>query len=122
MGKADVLDAGHQLAAARGLLNFHLHLAGIGPPLLPGQPHSFQGPHAAFVAGAASFDACADPDFFLGELLIKQVVLLLLSGEEFLLAFEKGVVVTRPIKQLPAVNFQDPRRQLAEKHAIVGDE
>ena len=122
VGERHVLGMRRQVAAAQFLLQFHAHLARGRPPLLAFAPHLLQGPHAAFVARPPGLDALADPGFLLGQLLVEQGVLLLLGGQRRFLAFQKRVVIARPVEQLAAVELQDPAGQLAEEHAVVGHE
>ena len=97
-------------------------LAGGRLPLAADLPHLLQGPDAAFIAGASGLDALTNPGLFLCQLLVEQRVLSLLGNQRGLLAFEERRVVARPIEEPAAIDFEDPRGQLAEEHAVVRDE
>ena len=42
--------------------------------------------------------------------------------QDFVAALEKRRIVAGPVVELPAVELDDSRRQLFQKHPVVGDE
>ena len=81
-----------------------------------------QGADPAFVARAPGLDARADPDLFLGQLLVELGVLPGLGLQGRLLAIQVRRVVARPAREPAAVEFQDAGRHFAEQGPIVRDE
>ena len=81
-----------------------------------------QGPNAPFVARAAGLDALANPDLFFGQPLIEQRILLFLGRQGVGLAQQERVVIARPIEQPAAIDLQNARGQVLQKHAIVRHE
>ena len=120
--KRHSLQGGHERTAPLRLVDLERHAAHHVPALPALPPHRLQRPHPPLVAGAAGLDAGADPGLFLGELLVKQRVLLLLRRKCLLLAEQKRVVVARPVEQSAAVDLQDAGGHAAEKRPVVGDE
>ncbi len=72
------------------------------------------------VSRPPGLDLAADPDLFLGQPLVEQRPLGGLGLQGRLLADEERVVIAGPARQHAAVEFDDPRGQLAQQHAVVG--
>jgi len=77
VGIADIFGFDHQSARTAVLLDLHLDLAGLLAPLPPQIAQALEGPHPAFIAGAARLDPLPDPLLLLGQFFIKGGVLLL---------------------------------------------
>ncbi len=117
-----MLSDNHLLA---GLLRrFHLERrpALLFPALAALGAQGLQRPHAAFVAGATGLDALANPNFFLGQLLVEQRVGSFLGRHLLLLVHQKAGVVAVPVDQVATVQFQNPCGQVLQECTVVGDE
>ena len=79
--------------------------------------HLLQGPHPAFVPRPPGLNSGADPDLFLGQLLVELGPLPGLGLQHGLLAAQIGLVVARPARQPAAVEVENARGQLAQQHA-----
>ena len=116
VGERDSFDVGHQRAAALTFLNGKLHLARRALPLgTRCWRICFERSHAPFVAGAAGFDPLPNPDFFLGQSFVEQLVLLFFGVQRGFFADQKRVVIARPVEQPPAIDLQNAGRQLAQE-------
>ena len=82
----------------------------------------FERSHSSLIPDVACFDSLANPDFFFSQLLVEQRFLLSFGLQGCGFTSEKRGVVTSPIEQPGSFNFDDPRRQALQEHAIVGDE
>ena len=105
-----------------GLLDLHFHVAGALAALAADFAEGLQGADPAFVAGPPGLDARADPDLFLGQLLVELGVLPGLGFQGRLFAIQVRRVVARPAREPAAVEFQDAGRHFAEQGPIVRDE
>ena len=117
-----LFDLGHQRAAPLAGLDVELRGADLVAPLAPLDPQLLERPHAAFVARAAGLDPLANPDFFLGQLLVEQRVLLFLGRQRRFLAHQERRVVARPVEQPAAVDLENPRGQRLQERAVVRHE
>ena len=122
VAEMELLGLDHQPARALGLLDLHFHVAGPLAAVAADFAQGLQGADPAFVARAAGLDAGADPDLFLGQLLVELGVLPGLGLQGRLLAIQVGRVVARPTREPAAVEFQDAGRHFAEQGPIVRHE
>src|SRR5690606_24396572 len=95
------------LAGGLALGGLHAHVAGQFAALGAFHAHGLEPAHAAFVAGAASLDALADPGFLLRQQLVEARVLLRLGVEPLLAAALVVGPVARPAGDLAAVDLDD---------------
>ena len=63
-----------------------------------------------------------DPHFFLGQPLVKELLLPGLGVQDLIAALEERRIVAGPVVELAAVELDDSRGQLFQKHPVVGDE
>ena len=82
----------------------------------------FERSHAALVACPACFDALANPDFFLGQLLVEKGVLSIFLFVTFRPLREVVAVAAGPAAQLAAIDIDDPRRDFLDEAPIVSHE
>ena len=119
---ADILRLDHLASRVLRRTGLHAHVAGLVASLAAFAAHRFEPAHAAFVARAAGLDALADPDFFLGQLLVEQRIRLRFGVQAFFAPAQVVLVVAGPTGQGSAIDLDDARRQRTHEAAIVGDE
>ena len=78
--------------------------------------------NASLVARSPRLDARPNPDFLLRQLLVELRPLARLGGQRRFLANEIRVVIGAPVHEPAAIELDDPRREAAQKRAIVRDE
>ena len=122
VGESDVLRLDHQPAGPLGLLDLHAHLARLVAAGAADFAQLLQRPHAAFVPRAPGLDSRANPDLFLGQLLVELGPLPGLGLQGRLFALQIRLVVARPTREPAAVEFDDARGQPAQERPIVRDE
>ncbi len=105
--EVEFLGLDHQPAGALGLLDLHLHVARAIAARAADLPQGLQGADPAFVAGAPGLDSGANPDLFLGQLLVELGVLPRFGLQDRLFALQVGRVVARPACEPAAVEFQN---------------
>ena len=88
-------------------------------PLLP---HGHQRADAPFVARPPRLDALAQPRFLFRQALVELVLRDRFVGQPLVLLSQERRVVARPRGELPAVDFDDPRRDALEERAVVSHE
>ncbi len=115
----DMLEFGHQFtrAPALGQCHRHLALAVAARRALLAQP--FETAHPALVAGAARFDAFADPHFFLRQQLVELCVAHRLCRKLLRLAPLVIGETARIDREPAAVELDDAGDHAVEKRAIV---
>src|SRR5581483_3728062 len=84
--------------------------------------HGFELAHAPFVAGAPRLDTPAYPRFVLGELLVELSRGTRLDLEHLVLLAQVVVEIAGEGRELPAIQLDDPGREMPQKRAVVGDE
>ena len=121
---ADPLCGDNDIARPLGLLRLeadiaHLRAAATYALL----PQFLQCPDTPLVSSAAGLHPLADPDFFLGQFLIEETPFLLgLRLQCRLLAGEERGVITGPVEESRALDFDDSRRQPLQEETVVRDE
>ncbi|MNH01782.1 hypothetical protein D3C79_610060 [compost metagenome] len=120
--EADVFQHHHLLAGLFRRLDLDVGLALALAAFAALHTQGLQRAHAAFVAGAASLDALADPHFFLGQALVEQCVGGFLGGQRGLLVHQEAGIVAVPVDQAAAVQFEDAGGQVLQEGTVVGDE
>ena len=103
-------------------MQLHLCLTAQGAALLMLMSHRLEGSYTALVAGAARLDALADPGLFLRQLLIEAGVFQGLGVQQLRLAPQVVLIVSRPIREPPPIQFQDAGCQAAQKGPVMGHE
>src|SRR5690606_37624069 len=120
--KADLVQLDNTFA--RGVGSFHLE-AGLALPLDTPRafvPHRLERADPTLVTGTAGLDALANPDLFLGQLLIEQGVGRRFGGQLLLLVFKEAAVVALPVDQLTTVELHDAGGQRLQELTVVGNE
>ncbi len=105
----------HQLAGRRRILRSNLHLPDALAPFAALDAQLLERAHPALVARAPRLHALANPNLFLGQLLVEQRRMLGLDFERRSLLQNVIVIVARPDSQLSPIEFHDPRRQRRTK-------
>ena len=103
-------------------LNLQIRDTCLFAPVSPLAPHLLECADSTFVPCPPRLDALPDPCLFLRQPLVKERIRLFFRRERLLFAFQKCVVVAGPVEQPPAIDFQNPRRDLAKKHPVVRHE
>ena len=111
-----------QLAGPFAGIHFQSDLAGALAAGCPGLAQGFETADAPFVAGAAGFDALADPDFFLCPELVELAVGDGLGFELFAAHAFVGGEVAGEAAQQATIQFDDAGGHLVEKAPVVGDD
>ena len=122
MGEADVFGDDHLLAGFVRRFELEAGLALALTPLAALGAHRLERSDAAFVAGASCLDALANPDFFLGQLLVEQRVGGLFGCQLLLLVNQEAGVIAVPVDQVAAVELENARGQVLQEGTVVGDE
>ena len=122
VAESDIFRLDHHPARPLGFLNLHPRLAQLFAPGKADFAQLLQRADPAFIPRAPGFNSGANPNFFFGQLLVKTGTLLNFSIEGRILAFQIGLVVTRPTREPAAVQLDDPRRQPAQERSIVSYE
>ncbi len=117
-----LLGLDHQSARAPGLLDFHFHVAGAIATHATGLAQCLQSADPAFIARTTGLDACANPDLFLGQLLVEFGVLPSLGIQGRLFPIQVRRVVARAACEPAAVEFQNSSRYFTEQGPIVRNE
>ena len=84
--------------------------------------HRLECADASLIAGAPGLDSFADPHFFLGQPLVKELLLPGLGVQDLVAALEERGIVAGPVVELAAIELDDSRRQFFQEHPVVGDE
>src|SRR5690606_24268269 len=85
-------------------------------------PHRLGRTDPTLVTGTAGLDALADPDLFLGQLLVEPGVGRRFGGRLLLLVFKEAAVVALPVDQLTTVELHDAGGQRLQELTVVGNE
>ena len=104
----------HELPRRRRVLRLEIDLPEPLAALAALRAQLLEGADPAFVAGAARFDALADPRLFLSELLVEQGRMLGLDVERGALLEHVVVVAAGPAHEVAAIELHDARSRDAE--------
>src|SRR5690606_1533855 len=119
---AQVLGDDHALAALRRIVLLDAHIALQFTPLGALATQRLQCADAALVARAPRLDARADPDFLGGEAFVEAGVLLGLGMQPLLATAQVVLPVTRPHRELAAIDLDDAGSHCLQEGAVMADE